>query len=257
MAARAPAVVALHASASSARQWGSLAAAFAQRDRVHAVDLHGHGERSPWQGPHPLSLADEAALVAPLLAREGSVHLVGHSYGGALALKLVAMYPERVHSVTVYEPVMFRWLVDARASEVADVLHVVDAIRRHLASGSAAGAGRAFVDFWSGEGSWQSMTTSRQESIAARMGTVASHFAALFLEPLALRDVARLGIPTMVLTGARTVRVMHRIAEALRDGLGARHREIADAGHMGPITHPEAVNREVLTFVEGCARMAA
>jgi pimeloyl-ACP methyl ester carboxylesterase len=250
-------VVALHASASSARQWQPLAAALAPRFRVHAVDLHGHGERLPWRGAHPLSLADDAALVVPLVKREGEVHLVGHSYGGAVALKVAAMYPQRVRSVTVYEPVMFRWLVELQATEVGDVLGVVDAIRHHLAFGSTSDAARVFVDFWSGEGAWQSMAAPRRESIAVRMQTVASHFAALLLEPLALREVARLCVPTMVLTGTRTVRVMRRMSDTLRSALPARHREVADAGHMGPITHAEMVNREVLAFVDRGARMAA
>jgi pimeloyl-ACP methyl ester carboxylesterase len=257
MTTRSPSVVALHASASSARQWQPLAAALAPRFSVHAVDLHGHGERSPWRGAHPLSLADEAALVLPILKREGEVHLVGHSYGAAVALKVAAMYPHRVRSVTVYEPVMFRWLVELQATEIADVLGVVDAIRHHLAFGSTSDAARVFVDFWSGEGAWQSMADSRRASIAVRMHTVASHFAALLLEPLALREVARLCVPTMVLTGARTVRVMHRMSDALRSALPARHREVADAGHMGPVTHAEAVNREVLPFVDRGVRLAA
>jgi pimeloyl-ACP methyl ester carboxylesterase len=257
MTIRTPSVVALHASASSARQWQPLAAALAPRLRVHAVDLHGHGERSPWRGARALSLADEAALVAPVLAREGDVHLVGHSYGGAVALKVASMYPQHVRSVTVYEPVMFRWLVAAQATEVADVLGVVDTIRHHLAFGSAFDAARAFIDFWSGEGAWQSMAVSRRESVAARMRAVASHFEALLLEPLTLREVARLCVPTIVLTGARTVRVMHRLAELVRGASRARHREVADAGHMGPITHADAVNREILAFVGNCARMAA
>ena len=252
-----PSVVMLHASASSARQWGPLTAALAPRFRMHAIDLHGHGERSAWRGTRALSLADEAALLAPVVRSEGSVHLVGHSYGGAVALKAAAMYPQHVRSVTVYEPVMFRWLVEAEAAEVADVLGIVETIRRHLAFGSAFDAGRAFVDFWSGEGAWQSMAAPRRESIASRMRTVASHFAALLVEPLALREVARLRIPAMVLTGARTVRVMHRLAATLRSAPGVRHREIAHAGHMGPITHADAVNAEVLAFVGDCARMAA
>jgi pimeloyl-ACP methyl ester carboxylesterase len=257
MAMRTAAVVTLHASASSARQWQPLAAALAPRFRVHAVDLHGHGEQSRWRGARALTLADEAALVAPLLEREGNAHLVGHSYGGAVALKVAALYPKHVSSVTVYEPVMFRWLVEAQATEVADVLGVVDSVRHHLAFGSAFDAARAFIDFWSGEGAWQSMAASRRESIALRMRTVAAHFAALLLEPLALREVAHLCIPTMVLTGERTVRVMRRLGETLRVALRARHRGVADAGHMGPITHSGAVNREVLAFVDACARMAA
>jgi pimeloyl-ACP methyl ester carboxylesterase len=256
-ATRTRSVVALHASASSARQWQPLAAALAPRFRVHAVDLHGHGERSPWRGARALSLADEAALLAPLVRREGDVHLVGHSYGGAVALKTAAMYPRHVRSVTVYEPVMFRWLVEGQAEDVGDVLGVVDTIRRELAFGSAFEAGRAFVDFWSGEGAWHAMAAPRRASIAARMRSVASHFAALLLEPLALREVARLCIPTMVLTGARTVRVMHRLAATLRGALQARHRAVAGAGHMGPITHAEAVNREIAAFLDECDRRAA
>jgi pimeloyl-ACP methyl ester carboxylesterase len=204
-----------------------------------------------------LALADDAACVAPILACEEEVHLVGHSYGGAVALKLAAMYPQQVRSVTVYEPVMFRWLVESQATDVADVLRVVDAIRRHLASGSAPDAARAFIDFWSGDGAWQSMAVIRRQSIVERMRTVAAHFAALFLEPLALREIARLCIPTMVLSGARTVRVMHRMAEALQDALPGRHRRVARAGHMGPLTHAEAVNREVLAFIGARARIAA
>ena len=257
MATRTPAVVALHASASSARQWQPLAAALAPRFRVHAVDLHGHGERSPWQAERALSLADEAALVAPLLDRCGEVHLVGHSYGGAVALKLAATYPGHVRSLTVYEPVMFRWLVEAHATEIADVLDVADAISRHLAFGSAFDAARAFVDFWSGTGTWDAIAAAGQDAVAARMRAVSAQFDALFLEPLALSEVARLCVPTMVLTGARTLPVMQRLSDAMRGVMHARHGVIAGAGHMGPITHADAVNGEVARFVDGLARIAA
>lgn len=256
--ARDPSVVMLHASASSARQWQPLAAALGPRHRVHAIDLHGHGERSPWQGARPLTLADEAAIAAPLVANGGGVHLVGHSYGGAVALKLAAMYPRYVRSITLYEPVMFRWLLKACAVEVADVLDVVDAVRGHLAFGSAFDAARVFVDYWSGLGAFAGMAVRHREAIAARMRTVVAHFQALFLEPLALHEVARMCIPTMVITGGQTVRAMHRLADLVRAAWpAARHRVVGGAGHMGPVTHPDEVSREVVAFVEGETRMAA
>jgi len=257
MATRSVAVVALHASASSARQWQPLAAALAPRFRVHAVDLHGHGERPPWRGAGALALDDEVALVAPVLAACGDVHLVGHSYGGAVAIKVAAMYPKHVRSLTLYEPVMFRWLVEAEAPEVETVLHLVDAIKRHLAFGSAYDAARTFVDFWSGIGTWQSMAAMRKDTIAARMRTVAAHFDALLVEPLTLREAARLCVPTMVLSGARTVRVMHRLTDTMRGVVPARHCVVAGAGHMGPITHADDVNAQVLAFVDQAMRIAA
>ncbi|MFO1312661.1 MAG: alpha/beta hydrolase [Burkholderiales bacterium] len=258
MATRVPSVVMLHASASSSRQWQPLAAAIGQRLRVHAIDLHGHGERSPWPGARPLALMDEAALAAPLVLRAGGAHLVGHSYGAAVALKLAAMLPRHVKSVTVYEPVMFRWLVEANADEAADVLAVVNEIERHLGFGSMHDAARAFVDFWSGEGAFDAAGTSRRDAIASRMRTVAAHFHALLLEPLEMKHVARLCIPMMVMTGGRTVRAMRRLEQmTLQAWPHARHRVIGAAGHMGPITHADEVNREVLGFLEREARMAA
>ena len=258
MATRVPSVVLLHASASSARQWQPLAAALGEQFRVHAIDLHGHGERSPWQGARPLALMDEVALAAPVVLGAGGAHLVGHSYGAAVALKLAAMLPHHVKSVTVYEPVMFRWLVEASADEVADVLALVDELRRRLAFGSLHDAARAFVDFWSGEGAFDAASESRRDAIALRMRTVTSHFHALLMEPLGLHHVARLCIPIMVVTGGRTVRAMRRLEQVTMQAWPhARHRVIGGAGHMGPITHAEAFNREVLGFLERETRMAA
>jgi len=47
----------------------------------------------------------QAEELAPLL--EDSAHLVGHSYGGVIALLLAARYPDRVRSLTVSEPPAF------------------------------------------------------------------------------------------------------------------------------------------------------
>lgn len=96
-----PTVALLHSSASSARQWSGLAARLGDRFEVHAVDFHGHGARPDWHGAGPLTLADEVALVEPLLHAAGAVHLVGHFYGGAFALTLAQMFPQAVRSIAL------------------------------------------------------------------------------------------------------------------------------------------------------------
>lgn len=251
-----PTVVLLHSSASSARQWEALKQALQPRFRVHAIDFHDHGEQMAWRGGAPLTLADEAALFAPLLAEADGAHVVGHSYGGAVALKLATMHPQLVRSVVAYEPVMFRWLLDNDAPDqhALEVVALADSIRNRLWRNRAHAAAQAFVDFWSGTGAWQSLASGRQHSIAGRMRAVLQHFDALFREPLQRARLARLEMPMLFMTGAHTVAVTRRIAEVLRRTLPKAHHAVLQAmGHMGPMTHAAEVNRRIAQFLDAHA----
>lgn len=247
-----PTVVLLHSSASSARQWERLAETLQPRFRVHTIEFHDHGEQTAWRGDASLTLADEAALAAPLLEEAGGAHVVGHSYGAAVALKLATMYPRRVRSVVAYEPVLFRWLIDDLAYHrpLHDIVAVADSMRDHLAAGRQHSAAQRFVDFWSGGGAWDSLPSAKQTSIAARMRAVLRHFDALFGEPLQRAQLALLNMPMMFMRGARTVAATRRLAELLRLTLPrAKHEVLPAMGHMGPITHATEVNRRVVEFL--------
>ena len=237
-------VVLLHSSASSSRQWQSLAATLAPRHVAHAVDLYGHGARAPWPGPGALTLEDEATLVVPLLAAGGGGHLVGHSYGAAVALKVAALRPDLVRSLAVYEPVFFAWLEDNPMQAIAG------AIRSDVERGDAAAAARRFVDFWSGEGAWNSTPPGAQQSIVGRMPAVAAQFHAVFEEPLRVGDLSALAMPMLFLSGSRTVAVTRRLAAIARHALAhARHEVLRGLGHMGPVTHASQFNSRVATFL--------
>src|SRR5581483_8261062 len=104
-------VVCIHASASSGAQWTSLVERLEDRFRPLAVDLHGAGRTPAWRGDRRLTLADEVALLEPTLAATGArLHLVGHSYGAAVALRIALDHPHWVASLTVFEPVLFSLL---------------------------------------------------------------------------------------------------------------------------------------------------
>ena len=254
--AQRPTVVLLHSSASSARQWERLVEALAPHFRVRAIELHGHGERMAWRGDAPLTLADEAALAAPLLEEAGGAHVVGHSYGAAVALKLTTMYPKLVRSLVAYEPVLFRWLFDDIGHQQLGqgVVTVADSMRDRLANGQEHSAAQLFIDFWSGAGSWDSLPSGKQTSIAARMRAVFQQFDALFREPLQRAQLALLKMPVMFVSDARTVAVTRRIAELLRLGLPhAKHEVLPAMGHMGPITHATEFNRRVVEFLHAHA----
>ena len=255
-----PTVVLLHSSASSGRQWEALVQTLTPRFCVHAIDLHGHGKQHDWRGDWPLMLADEATLAAPLLADAGGAHVVGHSYGGAVALKLATMYPKLVRSVAAYEPVLFRWLSDdiKHHGPLQEVVEVADSIRDQLGRHAEHVAAKRFVDFWSGAGAWESLPEGKRASIATRMRAVLEHFDALFCEPLPRTQLSLLRMPMLFMTGAQTVAVMHRLAVLLRDTFPYAQHEVMQAmGHMGPITHAAEVNSRLIEFLHSHALAVA
>lgn len=91
-----PAVLLIHGLRDHARSWDMLAADLAHDYRVIVPDLRGHGD-SDWAGTEGYSLAayvaDMADVVEALDLAEFA--LIGHSLGGAIALRLAAAMPER------------------------------------------------------------------------------------------------------------------------------------------------------------------
>jgi len=64
--------------------------------------------------------------------------------------------PECIASVAVYEPVLFRLLLDYQPRDRAttEVLIAAQSIRNWFALGHSARAAQRFVDFWSDDGAW-------------------------------------------------------------------------------------------------------
>ena len=106
-------VIALHSSGASGRQWLPLAAALADTHRVITPDLHGHGDGPPMPGAGVSIVAADSEHIAHLvLASPPGVHLVGHSYGAAIAMRVARRCGTHLGSLALVEPVAFRLLFD-------------------------------------------------------------------------------------------------------------------------------------------------
>ena len=96
-------ILAVHGLTGHGQRWQTLATRHLAGVSILAPDLLGHG-RSSWAAPWTLD-ANVAAL-ADLLVREAAhpVLVVGHSFGGAIALKLAAARPDLVGSLVLLDP---------------------------------------------------------------------------------------------------------------------------------------------------------
>lgn len=251
-------VVCIHASASSAAQWTSLVDRLEHRFRPLAVDLHGAGRSPAWRGDRPLTLADEVALLEPALAATGArFHLVGHSYGGAVALKVALAHPHWVASLTVFEPVLFSLLMADDPAQPA--AREIDAVRADTSAaidrGDRHGAGARFVDYWTGAGTWAAMSERRRCAVAGAMDGLKAQWHAVFEEPTPRAALGRLDMPALCLVGSRSPASSRAVSRLLVRTLPrAMAVELDGVGHMGPITHAERVNALIERHLDGLAR---
>jgi pimeloyl-ACP methyl ester carboxylesterase len=96
-----PAVVVIPGVLSMAEDYDSFADTLSDRFTVHTVQRRGRGLSGP-QGEH-YDITRECEDVAAVCARTGARYLVGHSYGGLIALQ-VARHDQTLMKVAVYEP---------------------------------------------------------------------------------------------------------------------------------------------------------
>jgi pimeloyl-ACP methyl ester carboxylesterase len=245
-------VLLLHATAGSGAQWRSLTEALGPDRCVLAPDLYGYGETDPWPGQAPFGLAEEAALAAAVLPPGGGAfHLIGHSYGGAVALRLAMQQPERLRSLVLIEPVAFHLLREDAADHesfhlLREVTELATVLSKAAANGDYCSAMAQFVDYWNGEGAWLRSRPELQAALERLAPKEALDFWATMTETTPRAAYGRIAAPALVLRGARSPRPARRIAELVAASLPFGHLQtIEGAGHMLPLTHKEAVNAAI------------
>lgn len=93
-------VVLLHGSGSQAGDWHDVAPTLTRRYHVLVLDLPGHGESGPAEGPLPVGdLADSLGALLDAKSAGQPATLVGNSLGGWVSLLYAWRHPERVERV--------------------------------------------------------------------------------------------------------------------------------------------------------------
>src|SRR4051794_19174240 len=92
-----PVIVLVHSSMAGATQWAALTADLEQHSHVRAVNLFGYGATPPWLLTSRPSLDDYADLVAAIIPHGArNVIIIGHSFGGAVAMRLAQREGNRI-----------------------------------------------------------------------------------------------------------------------------------------------------------------
>lgn len=246
-------VLLLHSSMSSKSQWKALIADLSQTHQVIALDLMGYGAAGYPIDDAGYSLAAEGTRIDQLLANLGiavdqPIQVVGHSFGGAVALRWCHTHPYRVKALHIFEPVAFH-LLDGAGDGFEQISGVVARLQNYIERGEVRAACETFIDYWSGAGAFASFPPHIQEGMTQQINKVLLDFTALLQEECRIADFARFTFPVTLLKGKFSPIASREIAILLSEKLDRVECHEFDCGHMGPITHADLINSILLKAV--------
>ncbi len=233
-----PPLFLLHATLSASRQLRALAARLAERYTVVSVDRRGSG-RSATDGPvEPIAASVHVADLVGVAEREGLERpaVVGHSYGGCIALELAAGHPQLVRAVFAYEP---PYATVASAEVQAGIAEVG---RRTLAArdrGDLAGAALTFMEGVAGAQAVAALSPAARARVGrAGQGAVAD----ATLSGMDPDRLAHVTCPVWVAIGGASGPWYGEIADGLVERIdGAEQVRLDGLDHMAPVLRPDAV----------------
>ena len=227
-----PTVMALHGSASTAKQWAGLADRLSRSATFIAPDLPGYGAAQHAEDDRL------DTLIRCLSGRTAHIHLIAHSFGGTVALKLANALPGRVASITLYEPVVA--LPDAEG-QPALPLELAD-IRRSTCGGSDVALMAAFLDFWGGHGRWERLNASQRSRLKSHASGLRRDLMEVASGRWSDTEVNYRG-PITLFGGTRSPDVVARMMRAIAaDFPQTVCRRIEGLDHLAPLTRPDVVN---------------
>lgn len=247
-----PTVVLLHAGGSSSAQWRKISPFLEETFRLVAPDLIGFGETGPLPDGEPLSHDHQADLAADLIAQvaDGCAHLVGHSYGGASALRLAINCPALIDRLVLIEPIVTPLLQLAGDTHLYEELEQIARQFFDASSGEEKEtAWTRFIDYRNSPGTWAGLSQNARDRFLGQTAQVTEGFRSNLDNPTTFDELEQIEIPVLVLCGRATTEPDRRIAQILREHVpGCTYGSIPGAEHMSPLTHPGPVAGAIADF---------
>lgn len=233
-------IVCLHGAGGSAAMWTQLRIALGRERAVYALDLPGHGRSASVGGP--VSIEAYAHAVRQFLDAAGFARpaLVGHSMGGAVALRLAIDAPDRVAGLVLV----------GTAARLRVAPEIFDAVSRDFEA-----AVERICRLCYGPSTPPDLLA---RGVAEMRKTAPAVLEADFraCDRFDARDrLGEIQVPTVVLVGDEDLMTPPRYATLLAGGIaGAELRVFRGVGHMLPVETPGPFGAAAETFVSRLSR---
>lgn len=257
-----PPVVLVHGLLGSHESWAPQIDRLAEKYRVVAPDLFGHGQSDKPAGDY--SLSSHAATLRDLIDHLGisSAAFAGHSLGGGIVMQLLYLFPERVNRLCLVssgglgpEVSLFLKAATLPGSELVLPVLASDWLRRNTESAlkKLDRLGLPVQPSPSAAETWRSLATVSDKS--SRTAFLASTRAVVGLRGQTVSAKQHFekfeSLPSLLVWGARDRMIPAWHAENLRDAVPHSHVEIfSRAGHFPQLDEPESFFRVLDRFLD-------
>ncbi|SPF77555.1 alpha/beta fold hydrolase [Pseudoprimorskyibacter insulae] len=233
----------LHCGMTHSGVWSRVAEPLGDRLTMTAFDLPGHGQSGDWDHRKPFH--DQATEIAQTFLTDG-MHLIGHSAGATIALRLALENPGMVRSLVLIEPVLFAAARAVAPDALEDHAQHAAPMEQALTEGRYADAAPLFFVTWGGGAQWDDLPPPRQADFVKRVPTVVGtkdHFYHDVAGLMGERRLEALDCPVLLIRGSASPAIIAAVHDGLEARLPNATQQVVDgAQHLLPLTHAKLVS---------------
>lgn len=240
----------LHCSLAHGGVYSKLGAAVGGALSLTSFDQPGHGRAADWEDTGDLQ-DSVVAMALDLLTQP--MDIIGHSFGGAAAIRVAIERPEMVRTLSVIEPVMMAIAKVDNPAAAEEAYQEMEAFYDALQRGDRDLAAELFTKTYGDGRPWSSLSEESRAAISARIHLISAGNRAAVEDPhdlIGSGKLEQITVPTLILDGGMSGKAMDSVCDGLARRIpNSTRARISNGGHMVPLTRPNAVGREILELI--------